>query len=332
MAKAEQIKALLKSYADGDENRFYSIAMQIAAHEAKIGHGSLAKSIRSLIDQAKQSKSLIERPSFSVPIVRPKGEMAALLSASFPKTKLAGMVLDENLSNRLDRIIKEQRHFSKLNAHGLSPRRKLMLIGPPGTGKTMSAHALAGELGLPLFTIHIESIITKFLGETASKLRQVFDAIAQTRGVYLFDEFDSIGSQRALPNEVGEIRRVLNSFLQFIDHDDSSSLILAATNNPKVLDTALYRRFDDIISYVIPDRELVIRTIKNRIAIYKNRNLEWDILAEAAEGLSYAEITQACTDTLKEMIIQDRKKITTGELLKHINDRRNIHQTGKDLS
>lgn len=330
MAKAEQIKALLKSYADGDEGRFYSIAMQIAAHEAKLGHGSLAKSIRSLIDEAKQSKTMIERKSNFVPIVKPKGELAALLSASFPKTRLAEMVLDKDTSKRLDRIIKEQKQYNKLRSHGLSPRRKLLLIGPPGTGKTMSAHALAGELGLPLFIIRLESIITKFLGETASKLRQVFDTIAETRGVYLFDEFDSIGTQRALPNEVGEIRRVLNSFLQFIDQDESNSLILAATNHPTVLDNALYRRFDDMVSFALPSNELAVQTMRHRTALYVEKELNWSILGDAAEGLSYAEITQACMDTVKEMIIQDRNQISTDELLLYLNDRSAIHQAGID--
>ena len=104
------------------------------------------------------------------------------------------------------------------------------MIGPPGTGKTMSASALAGEFNLPLFEIRLDGLITKYMGETAAKLRLVFDAIAEMRGIYLFDEFDSIGAQRSMMNDVGEIRRVLNSFLQFIEQDKSDSLILAATN------------------------------------------------------------------------------------------------------
>jgi len=101
-------------------------------------------------------------------------------------------------------------------AHGLSPRRKLLLVGPPGTGKTLSASVLASELGIPLFQVRLDGLITKFMGETAAKLRQIFDATSQTRGIYFFDEFDAIGSQRGLTNDVGEIRRVLNSFLQTI--------------------------------------------------------------------------------------------------------------------
>ena len=121
----------------------------------------------------------------------------------------------------------------------------------------MSASALAGELHLPLFTIVLDGLITKFMGETAAKLRLIFEAISQTRGVYLFDEFDALGSERASGNDVGEIRRVLNSFLQFLEQDQSDSLIVAATNHPKLLDRALFRRFDDVIEFALPDHCLL---------------------------------------------------------------------------
>ncbi|WP_255545722.1 ATP-binding protein [Piscinibacter sp. HJYY11] len=109
------------------------------------------------------------------------------------------MVLAPPVLESLQQVLKEQRHLSKLRSHGLHPRRKLLLVGPSGTGKTMTAAALAGELGIPLFVVRLDSLITKFMGETAAKLRQVFDAVALTRGVYLFDEFDAIGANVAWP-------------------------------------------------------------------------------------------------------------------------------------
>ncbi|MFP4037274.1 MAG: AAA family ATPase, partial [Desulfobacteraceae bacterium] len=209
MASAEQLKALLKSHLEGDDQRFFSVAMQVAAHEAKLGHGKLAEELRALIDQAKRRRSSGQ----PVPISRPRGELAGLLAVSYPKERRGDMVLDETLGQQLERVIREQRHAAQILEHGLSPRRKLLLVGPPGTGKTMTATVLAGELGLPLFLVHLDGLITKYMGETAAKLRQVFDATSQTRGVYFFDEFDAIGSQRGRTNDVGEIRRVLNSFL-----------------------------------------------------------------------------------------------------------------------
>jgi SpoVK/Ycf46/Vps4 family AAA+-type ATPase len=170
--------------------------MQLAAHEAKQGHGKLAEELRELIDSAK-SRRHAPGGDGPIPIARPKGELASLLSVSYPSRRLSDMVLGKPLLEGLQQVLKEQRHLSKLRGHGLQPRRKLLLVGPPGTGKTMTAEALAGELGLPLMRVRLDALITKFMGETAAKLRLVFDAMADVRGVYFFDEFDAIGSQRA---------------------------------------------------------------------------------------------------------------------------------------
>ena len=234
VASSEQIKALIKSHISRDDGHFFAVAMQVAAHEAKLGHGKLAEELRDMIDAAKTrvgqdaSGKLVAIGSAA----KPRGELASLLTVTHPANRLGDMVLDEVAASQLHRIIKEQRLLARIKEHGLSPRRKLLLVGPPGTGKTMTASVLAGELGIPLFLVRLDSLITKFMGETAVKLRQVFDAVADLRGVYFFDEFDAIGSQRGMGNDVGEIRRVLNSFLQMIEQDRSNSLIIAATNHP----------------------------------------------------------------------------------------------------
>ena len=174
------------------------------------------------------------------------------------------MVLDDELASQLERIIREQRRATLLLSNGLQPRRKLLLTGPPGAGKTMTASVLASELGLPLFQVRLDGLITKYMGETAAKLRQVFEATDRTRGIYFFDELDAIGSQRGLANDVGEIRRILNSFLQMIEQDASHSLILAATNHPEILVHALFRRFDDMLHYQLPDEALKAALIEQR--------------------------------------------------------------------
>jgi SpoVK/Ycf46/Vps4 family AAA+-type ATPase len=199
-------------------------------------------------------------------------------------------------------------------------------MGPPGSGKTMTASALAGELHLPLYLIVLDGLITKFLGETAAKLRLVFEALAKNRGVYLFDEFDAIGGERAATNDVGEIRRVLNSFLQFLEQDASQSLIVAATNHPASLDRALFRRFDDVVQYDHPPVDLVERTLKNRLATFDTRGLSWKKAARAAEGLSYAEITQACESAAKEAILDGSDRIDTARLTRSIEERRDTQR------
>ncbi|WP_437777846.1 AAA family ATPase [Sorangium sp. So ce1097] len=325
MATAEQLKALVKSYSEGDEERFYAVAMQVAAHAARQGHGRLAQEMRDIIDAAK-AKGLPQRGERApVPVVQPRGELAGLLSVGYPKTRLSDMVLEPTLHGRLSRILLEQRQREKLLANGLGPRRKILLVGPPGTGKTLTARALAGELSLPLFAILLDGVITKFMGETAAKLRVVFDALQRTRGVYLFDEFDALGSHRASQNDVGEIRRVLNSFLQFLEQDESESLIVAATNHAELLDRALFRRFDDVLEYSLPGDELAEQTLRSRLARLDTQRVDWAQLVKAARGLSYAEIVRACEDAAKDAVLSDSDEVTTQGMLDALRARRASH-------
>ena len=322
MASAEQLKALLKSHIEGDEGRFLSIAMQVAAHEAKLGHGKLAEELRDMIDAAKSRSHNLAGMGKLVPLNKPRGELVGLLSVSYPHTRLSEMILDNSVSLKLKRTIKEQRFFDKLKEHGLSPRRKLLFVGPPGTGKTMTAAALAGELGVPLFLVRLDSLITKYMGETAAKLRQVFDAITEVRGIYFFDEFDAIGSQRGMVNDVGEIRRVLNSFLQMIEQDQSHSVIIAATNHPEVLDHALFRRFDDMIQYGLPNQTQIISILKAHLAGFHAKRFAWSKIAEHAVGLSHAEISRAADEAIKDSIIHDRDTVAEADLVHMLDERK----------
>lgn len=320
MASADQLKALLQSHLEGDDQRFFSVAMQVAAHEAKLGHGKLAEELRAMIDEAKRLRGARQ----PVPISRPRGEMANILAVSYPKARLGEMILIDKLAQQIQRVIREQRHAGRILEHGLSPRRKLLLVGPPGTGKTLTASVLAGELGLPLLQVRLDGLITKFMGETAAKLRQVFEATGQTRGLYFFDEFDAIGSQRGLTNDVGEIRRVLNSFLQMIEQDRSHSLIVAATNHPEILDPALFRRFDDVLHYELPDETQVGALLKTRLSRSASKGIAWDRLANTALGLSYAEITRAAEEVLKDALIHERKRVRESDIQTMLEERQRI--------
>ncbi len=318
MATADQIKALIKSHLQADDDRFMAVAMQVAAHSARQGHGRVADEIRMMVDQAKAERRKVARP---VPIATPRGELAALLSVTYPDTRLSDMVLPDEVRTRFDRILREQRGRQKLLAHGLQPRRKLLLVGPPGSGKTMTAAALSGELRVPLYTLLLHGLITKFMGETAAKLRMVFDTLAENRGVYLFDEFDAIGGQRTVGNDVGEIRRVLNSFLQFLEQDASSSLIIAATNHPEVLDRALFRRFDDVIEYDIPPAKLALRVLQNNLASFDVRDMDWIAVVQAAEGLSSADMARACESAAKDAVLDDTLLVSTSSLVAALRER-----------
>lgn len=321
MATAEQIKALIQSHIEGDEERFRALAIQLAAQAARKGQGKFAQELKRLLDHAAEIGDFPPKLSGPVPLAQPRGELAGLLSVFYPKVRLSDMVLEESVHERLRRVLVEQRQQQKLTQHGLSPRRKLLLTGPPGAGKTMSASALAGELHLPLFTIVLDGLITKYMGETAVKLRVIFDAIAKTRGVYLFDEFDAIGAKRVSSNDVGEIRRVLNSFLQFLEQDTSNSLIVAATNHVEMLDRALFRRFDDVIDYPLPTSQLAERTIRARLPMLSLTDVNWPSVLDAAKGLSYADLARACENVAKEAILLGWSEPGPDSLQKALSER-----------
>lgn len=327
MATADQLLALVRSFVAEEDEQFLAVATQVAAHEARKGHRDVARQLKGLIDKAKSKSSSPGHARRPVPIVQPKGDLANLLSASYPDEHLSDLVLDEEHRERLKRVVLEQRQRDKLEAHGLLPRHKLLLVGPPGTGKTMTARALAGELNLPLFVVRLDGLITKFMGETAAKLRLVFDAIADVRGVYLFDEFDALGAQRATDNDVGEIRRVLNSFLQFLEADSTDSLVIGATNHPEILDRALFRRFDDIIHYDIPEASEIERVIHNRLAAFETVGVDWQAVVSEARGLSHADVTRACLEAAKTAVLNDTPTVSTENLLDAFGERRHSHRS-----
>jgi len=316
MATAEHIRSLIRSHCDNDAERFFAIALQVAAYEAKQGHASIAHDIRDLVDKARGASRKV------IPFNR---EFSDLILALAPSVRVSDIILPEEKRQRIERIILEYRQQDKLHKHGLNNRRKILLAGPPGTGKTMTASVLAGELKLPLYTILMDKLVTKFMGETSAKLRQIFDIIRSQRGVYLFDEFDAIGAERGRGDDVGEMRRVLNAFLQLIEHDDSQSLIVSATNNAAILDQALFRRFDDIIYYNLPLSGEIYSLVTNRLGDFRPKHISQAELAKAAEGLSHAEIGQACDDAIKNAILSDKKSVTATSLKMTLRERRSAY-------
>lgn len=317
MATAEQIKSLIRSHLSEDQERFFTIALQVAAHEAEQGHGALAHDIRAMVDKARREKGAV--------VLKFPQDMRGLVLSGKPDISKAALVMPTALMSRIERIIHEYRQQNKLKTHGLVHRRKIMLIGPPGTGKTMTAQVLAHELRLSLHTIQVDRLVTKFMGETSAKLRQIFDLIQQETGVYLFDELDAIGGERSLDNDVGEMRRVLNAFLQFIEQDTSDSMIVAASNSPKLLDRALFRRFDDVLYFGQPKSEERKRLMQNVLGAFMAPKLAWKTALAESEKLSHAEIDQACRDAIKQAILTGKPKVNASLLRQMLKERQRAY-------
>lgn len=314
MATAEQVKSLVKAYADYNDEKFKTIVLQIAAHEAKLGHDTIARDLKKQIDRISSKRANIVQ----LTTVNP------MLDLSMPSHSMTELVVSDEISDKIQRILNEYRNRNKLSVYGLSNRRKILVEGNPGTGKTLTASVIASELSLPLYTVQMHKLVTKFMGETSAKLRQVFDSMESSVGVYLFDEFDAIGADRSLDNEVGEMRRILNSFLQFIEQDYSESIIVAATNNQRLLDQALFRRFDDVLHYKLPTSAEIMQLFEHKIKLYdKNFKVSEDVI-NTANGLSHAEIVRVCEDAIKFSILND-KTISNKDLKVLLSERQSVY-------
>jgi len=322
MATAEQIKSLIRSHLAENAEQFFTSALQIAAHEARQGHAALAQDIKEMVDRARKKQPATK-------IIPFPQDLSGLIFSESPEQPQSSLVVNEQLKNRIERIILEFRQQNKLKKHGMSHRRKILLSGAPGTGKTMTARVLASALKQSLHIIQMDRLVTKFMGETGAKLRQIFDRIRAMPGVYLFDEFDAIGGERDLGNDVGEMRRVLNAFLQFIENDASDNLIIAATNNPKLLDRALFRRFDDVLHYDLPDQEERKRLIANLLGTFRSDQFPLDKAAEDGKGLSHSEIDHACRDAIKLAILGNKDFATYATLKNLLKERHSAYQANK---
>ncbi|WP_260925119.1 AAA family ATPase [Novosphingobium sp. 9] len=328
MASAQQLIGLVKSHAEGDADRFFDLAMQLSAAEDQKGHKRLAEQLRQWAEAGQEAPA--SRVPVPTPIAAPRGDLAQLLVASYPGTRLGDVILPSHIEDELAHIVVETRLREKLEEKGLKPRRRLLLSGPPGTGKTLSASALAGELQFPLFSVMLHGLITKYMGETAQKLKMVFDAIKTTRGVYLFDEIDALAAARGDGNDVGEARRVLNSFLQFLDEDTGPSIVVATTNLAAILDRAVLRRFDMVMPFELPDCKAIRQAIERRLVGFSTSRVRWEKVLELASGLSTADVVSAAEDAARRAVIADKEAIATGGLLEALVRRRTLQALGGD--
>lgn len=298
MATADQILSLIRNHLNNDDTQFRKVALQISAVEARSGHAIVARTIQELLNQKRTSLGTVR-------LVSKNKDIDDLLLQVDTYDDMTSLVLSQELKEKLDRVIKEYLKKETLSKYGLANRRKLLLYGASGTGKTMTASALAKEFNLPFFVVRTEKVVTKFMGETGQKLGRIFDFINEVPAVYLFDEFDAIGSQRGMDNEVGEQRRILNTFLQLLERDDSDSFIIAATNSIESIDKAMFRRFDDVIEYKLPDTEQRLALLREYL--YTAKDLDFSSAESLFDGMSHAEIKMVCSDIFKESLLNDRK-------------------------
>lgn len=317
MATSEQLLSLVKAHYDNDDERFKIVVLQIAAHESKIGHTILAQSLKDIVMKQKTNRS-------SINFLKPTNN--SMITRRTSKSRKSDLIVSEKLGKQINNIILEYTQRSKLNKNGYTNRRKILLEGLPGTGKTLTASVLSSELKLPLYIVQTDKLISKYMGETGVKLRQIFDSISRDVGIYFFDEFDSIGSERSSDNDVKEMHRVLNLFLQFIEQDTSDSIIIAATNSGNLLDQALFRRFDDVLRFELPAKNEIEKLLKLKLNKFISKSTLNQEIIDIAYGLCHADITKACENAIKQSILNDKKQVSRDVLKEMLIERKTVYQ------
>lgn len=297
------LKDIFKAFHARDELAFRRAGMEIIEEERAKHHNALARDLQKLLvvggDPIDSSATVI----VPAPPKDREGEWD-LGEARQPERLFEDLILDRKLVEALDGIADEVRHWPELDAAAIPRRQRLLLEGPPGCGKTTAAEALATELGRPFLLVRIDAVVSSYLGETASNLRRILEYVDQAPFVVLFDEFDALGRSRDDQGEHGEMKRVVTAFLQMTDRYHGPSLLLAATNHSELLDHALWRRFDEVLTFRKPTVHELRQLLRLRLKRVPHSGLDIDHYASSLKGLPHAAAEKLVVDARRHALLR----------------------------
>lgn len=303
MANAKLLRQLVKTGTEGNADAFKRVSEQLIKEERSKNHHLLANDLEKIL-YGRRTAATPSRNLLSDRLPKDKERDLPLLQIKEPVRRLEDVILSDVNASLIDEILQEHHRSETLRSYGLYPADKLLFCGPPGCGKTLTAEVLAAELGLPLAVVRIDSVVSSLLGETAANLRQVFDFISTVPMVVLLDEFDALAKERADSSEHGELKRVVNAFLQMLDAYEGKSLLIAATNHEQTLDAAIWRRFDEVLVFDSPNLEQL-----RRLLFIKLRGLRREFEAEDPriaglfKGMSHADVERVVRRAAKDMVL-----------------------------
>lgn len=305
MANGKLLRQLIRSGAEGDLDAFRGVAKRVIAEERQKQHHLLADDLETILDARPcgRSSPQLRRLIQSIPQDQERG--ISMLSVREPARNLEDVVLSRDNLRSVKEILREHNRAEVLAAHGLRPSDRLLFCGPPGCGKTLTAEVIASELGMPFAVVRTDSVVSSFLGETAANLRKVFDFAAASPMVVLLDEFDALGKEREDATEHGELRRVVNAVLQMLDAYQGRSLIIAATNHESMLDSAIWRRFEEVLVMHPPNTDQLCHLLEVKL---RGVRYAFNIREVAARGWfkgdSHADVERVVRRAVKEMVLQ----------------------------
>ncbi len=316
-----QIKDVVRAFQARDELAFRRAVNEIIEEEEARHHFAIARDLRALLavgGGARQPDSLFTLP----PAPKSRDNEWDLIDVRIPELDVSDLVLDPPVASALDDIAGEVAHWEELASAGVPKRQKLLFTGPAGTGKTSAAEGLATMLGWPLGLVSVDTVVSSYLGETATNLRRVFEFAQDHRLVLVFDEFDALGRMRDDSSEHGEMKRVVSSFLQFLDHYSGPSILIAITNYPGLLDFALWRRFDEVAEFKRPSVHAIRRLLRLRARAMRVKPFATDEVASALKGLPHAAVERFVYDVRREQIVRGEvSSVRVRELLHGIRQR-----------
>jgi SpoVK/Ycf46/Vps4 family AAA+-type ATPase len=314
MARADLLKKLFTGYQRRDDQAFRQAAEELIVDERKKQHSLLANELERILRNGNADNGALKRLVSLEPGPMDSERRMALIEVRQPQRYMDDLVLDAPIRAAVDRLVREFREWDVLEANGLTPIRRVIFCGPSGCGKTAMAEAISAELAVPMLYVRFDAVVSSLLGETAANLRKVFDYAKRGQWVLFFDEFDAIGRSRDDTTEHGEIKRVLNSFLQIVDNFDSRSLVIAASNFEQVLDPAVWRRFDEIVRFERPDESHLKLLARKRLSPVAFADAQIDRLAATLSGSSYADAERACLEIRKACVLRNSRQMNDSDL------------------
>lgn len=310
MARSETLRTLLRAWAAGDDSAFLGAAQGLIDDERRKGHALLADGLEASLRDPRRPGGpgvLALRPV-------PKGrDDRPLLALGKPRRDLEDLVLPTAARDLLEGFLREHHHRGLLAAHAVKPRQKLLLVGPPGSGKTITAHAIAADLSLPVAVASLPALTSSFLGETARNIEAVIRFAESSPCLLLLDEFDALATERSTPGDHGELRRVVATVLQLLEDVRGESIVVATSNHAAMLDSAVWRRFDEVITFAHPDANGVQSLLK-----LKTRGVDqsFDLRRWTTKfkGASAADIETVCNDAIRLAILDGTERVTDDHL------------------